>query len=292
MTAVEVGQAVGFIGLGQMGRPMARRLADWPGGLWVYDVDEQAVAALEQAGAKVASTPREVAERARVVSVMVRDDDQVRQVLEGSDGVLAGAEPGTCVVVHSTIRPDTAQELAEAAAGKGVHLVDAPVSGGFMGANDGRLAIMVGGTDEAFAACREALERMGAVVVHLGPAGAGTRAKLARNLIHFVAFAAVTEAQRIAEAAGIDLLALGEVVRHTDSVTGGPGAIMLRATAAPLTPDDGWYPILDHVRALGEKDLTFAVELADLVGVDAPLARLALDRLGPGLGLSDGEGAR
>jgi 3-hydroxyisobutyrate dehydrogenase len=157
-----------------------------------------------------------------------------------------------------------------------------------MGAQDGRLAIMVGGSEEAFAASREALERMGAVVVHLGPAGAGTRAKLARNLVHFVAFTAVTEAQRIAEAAGIDLQALGNVVRHTDSVTGGPGAIMLRETAAPLDPDDGWYPILDHVRALGEKDLSLAIEVAEQVGVDAPLARLALERLGPGLGLPEG----
>lgn len=289
MTALEVGQAVGFVGLGQMGRPMARRLADWPGGLWVHDVDPDAVAALERSGAKVATTPREVAERAGVVSVMVRDDAQVRGVLEGPDGVLAGASPGTCVVVHSTIRPDTAQRLAETAAANGVHVVDAPVSGGFMGAADGRLAIMVGGTDEAFAACREALERMGQVVVHLGPAGAGTRAKLARNLVHFVAFAAVTEAQRLAEAAGIDLQALGRVVRHTDSITGGPGAIMLRDTAAEMSPDDDWYPILDHVRTLGEKDLSFALELARQVGVDAPFAALALDRLGPGLGLPDDE---
>lgn len=287
MTAVEVGQAVGFIGLGQMGRPMARRLADWPGGLWVHDVDPEAVAALEQAGAKVADTPREVGERSRVVSVMVRDDEQVREVLDGPDGVLAGAAPGSCVVVHSTIRPDTAHELAEAAAARDVHVVDAPVSGGFMGAHDGRLAIMVGGTDKAFAVCREALERMGEVVVHLGPAGAGTRAKLARNLIHFVAFAAVTEAQRVAEAAGIDLQALGRVVRHTDAVTGGPGAIMLRDTAAPMASDDDWYPILDHVRTLGEKDLSFALELAGQVGVDAPLARLAVERLGPGLGLPE-----
>lgn len=280
-------QGVGFVGLGQMGRPMARRLADRPGGLWVHDVDHEAVAALEGAGAKAARTPREVAERSRVVSVMVRDDEQVRAVLDGPDGLLAGAAPGTCLAVHSTIRPETAQKLAEVAAARDVHLVDAPVSGGFMGAHDGRLAIMVGGTDEAFVACRETLERMGEVVVHLGPAGAGTRAKLARNLIHFVAFAAVTEAQRVAEAAGIDLRALGEIVRHTDSVTGGPGAIMLRDTAASMATDDDWYPVLEHVRALGEKDLTFALQLAGQVGVDAPLTRLALERLGPGLGLSD-----
>jgi 3-hydroxyisobutyrate dehydrogenase len=100
-----------------------------------------------------------------------------------------------------------------------------------------------------------------------------------------VAFTAVTEAQRLAEAAGLDLKALGDVVRHTDAITGGPGAIMHRETTAPLAPDDFWYGVFDHVRALGEKDLAFATQLADQLGVDVPLATLALERLGPGLGL-------
>ena len=97
---------------------------------------------------------------------------------------------------------------------------------------------------------------MGSKVVHAGPLGAGTRMKLARNLIHFVAFTAVTEAQRLAEAAGLDLRDLGEVVRHTDAITGGPGAIMHRDTTAPIAPDDFWHGVFDHVRALGEKDLS------------------------------------
>ena len=96
-------------------------------------------------------------------------------------------------------------------------------------------------------------------VVHAGPAGAGTRMKLARNLLHFVSFTAATEAQRLAEAAGLDLVDLGDVVRHTDAVTGGPGAIMHRDTTAPLAPDDFWFEVFDHVRALGEKDLAFAL---------------------------------
>ena len=132
---------------------------------------------------------------------------------------------------------------------------------------------------------------MAAKVVHAGPIGSGTRMKLARNLMHFVAFTAATEAQRLAEAAGLDLVALGDVVRHTDAVTGGPGAIMHRGTTAPLEPADFWYGVLDHVRALGEKDLGFALDLADELGVDTPLARLALDRLGPGLGLPEEETA-
>src|SRR4051812_48954391 len=154
-----------------------------------------------------------------------------------------------------------------------------------MGAADGSLAIMVGGSDEAFSAARPAVEAMGSKVVHAGSLGAGTRMKLARNLIHFVAFTAVTEAQRLAEAAGLDLVALGEGVRHTDAITGGPGAIMYRDTTAPIAPDDFWYDVFGHVQALGEKDLAFAIALADELGVDVPLAREALPRLGKGLGL-------
>jgi 3-hydroxyisobutyrate dehydrogenase len=144
---------------------------------------------------------------------------------------------------------------------------------------------MVGGSEAAYAAARPVLERMATRVVHAGPIGAGTQMKLARNLMHFVAFTAATEAQRLAEAAGLDLVELGQVVRHTDAVTGGPGAIMHRDTTAPLAEDDFWFGVFDHVRALGEKDLSFAIELADTLGVDVPLAREARQRLAKGLGL-------
>lgn len=280
---------VGFIGLRQIGRPMAARLAGWPAGLWVYDVDPAATTELEGAGGKVTGSAREVAEQAGHVSVMVRDDDQVRAVLAGADGLLAGAAPGTVIAVHSTIHPDTAREVAASAAEVGVAVLDAPVSGGAIGAREGQLAILVGGEAAAFAASREVLERMGELVVHVGPVGAGTAAKLARNLLHFVAFAAAGEASRLAEAAGIDLATLGKVVRHTDAVTGGPGSIMWRQTSAPIAPDDPWYAIFEHVRQLGEKDLALAIELGARLAVDTPLADLALHRLAPGLGLIEQE---
>jgi 3-hydroxyisobutyrate dehydrogenase len=280
------GRAVGFVGLGQIGRPMAARLSGWPAGLWVYDVDPAATESLEQAGAKVARTPRELAEHVGHVSVMVRDDAQVRTVLTGDDGLLTAVSPGCVIAVHSTIHPDTAAAAAELAASHGARLLDAPVSGGAVGARQGRLAILVGGTAEAFADSRDILQRMGDLVVHLGPVGAGTAAKLARNLLHFVAFAAATEASRLAAAAGIDVLALGEIVRHTDAVTGGPGAMMWRDTTAPLDPDDAWLPVLEHLRQLGEKDLALAVELGDRLGVDTPLADLALPGLAASLGLN------
>ncbi len=154
-----------------------------------------------------------------------------------------------------------------------------------MGAADGSLAVMVGGDDAAFAEALPVLAAVGSKVVHAGPLGAGTRFKLARNLIHFTAFTAATEAQRLAEAAGLDLKELGEVVRHTDAVTGGVGAIMHRETTAPIAPDDFWYAVFDHVATLGEKDLRFALDLADQLGVDTPLAALAEQRLRKGLGL-------
>lgn len=283
MTAV-----AGFVGLGNIGKPMAQRLAAADGvELWIYDVMADPVVELTAAGAKAAGSVAELAEVVDTLCVMVRDDDQVREVL---GQVLAvadrrGEDRPLTVVVHSTVAPDTPASLAETAAAYGVRVVDAPVSGGAMGAADGSLAIMVGGSEEAFAAVRPTLELMGSKVIHAGPIGAGTRFKLARNMLHFIAFTAATEAQRLAEAAGLDLVALGDVVRHTDSITGGPGAIMHRDTAAPIPEGDFWRDVFGHVRALGEKDLTFAIELAEQLDVDVPLARIALDRLGQGLGL-------
>ncbi|GAA4732111.1 NAD(P)-dependent oxidoreductase [Nocardioides endophyticus] len=274
---------VGFIGLGNIGKPMALRLAASDEiELTVYDVAPDPVAELERAGARAATSVATLASQAEVICVMVRDDDQVRDVLGEALGV---AGDGHTVVIHSTVAPDTPAALADTAARHGVQVVDAPVSGGAMGAADGTLAIMVGGSDEAFAAARPALDAMGSLVTHAGPIGSGTKFKLARNLMHFVAFTAATEAQRLAEAAGLDLVELGKVVRHTDAITGGPGAIMHRATTAPIAKDDFWYGVFEHVTALGEKDLTFAIALADELDVDVPMASEALARLGKGLGL-------
>lgn len=273
---------VGFVGLGNIGKPMAQRLAKTEGiELWVHDVMPEPVAELEELGARGAASVAALAAQVDVVCVMVRDDDQVRDVL----GEILGVGEGRTVVIHSTVGPHTPAQLADTAVRHGLQVLDAPVSGGAMGAADGTLAIMVGGTDEAFAAARPALEAMGSYVVHAGPIGAGTKFKLARNMMHFVAFTAATEAQRLAEAAGLDIAELGKVVRHTDAITGGPGAIMLRETTAPIQEGDFWLGVMQHVVALGEKDLGFAIDLADELDVDVPLARLSLDRLGKGLGL-------
>jgi 3-hydroxyisobutyrate dehydrogenase len=288
--------AVGFIGLGNIGKPMALRLVeDEATELWVYDVAPDPVAELVAAGANAAASVADLVAAVDAVSVMVRDDAQVLDVLKQILAVTSqrsspqSSEPPLIVMVHSTVAPDTPAALAASADRHGVWVVDAPVSGGAMGAASGELAILVGGSQEAFTAVEPVLQLMGSQVVHAGPIGAGTRFKLARNLLHFVSFTAATEAQRLAEAAGLDLIALGKVVRHTDTITGGPGAILHRSTAAPIAADEFWHGIFSHVRDLGEKDLRYATQLADELGVDVPLAKLALDRLGPGLGLPDGE---
>ncbi len=277
----EIG-AVGFIGLGQIGGPMAARLAAWPGGLHVFDLRSEAMVPLVEGGAIAAASVRDLGSSCDVVSVMVLDDDQVQSVVAD---LLTTAGAGTVIAVHSTIRPETAEQLASTAAAQGVDLLDVPVSGGFMGAHEGTLAAIVGGDRDAYERAKPVFACWASLSVHMGPAGAGTRTKLARNLMHFTAYTAAGEAQRLAEAAGLDLQKLARVVRHSDSVTGGPGAIMVRDTTAPLARDDALYEIFTHTRALGEKDLALALELADHLSVDLPLARQALEDFGPSLGL-------
>lgn len=284
----------GFIGLGNIGKPMALRLAGSDAiELRVFDLADEPVKALIDAGATAAESVAALANWADVICVMVRDDDQVKTVL---NEVLADLTSRRSLVpisfiVHSTVSPSTPAELEATVASVcsfALEVIDAPVSGGAAGAADGSLAIMVGATAEGFEAVKPVLSVMGSKVIHAGPLGRGTQFKLARNLLQFTSFAAATEAARLAEAAGLDLVALGEVVRHTDAITGGPGAILHRDRTGLIEPDDVWHPVFEHVRALGEKDLGFALELADRLEVEVPLTRVALERLGPGLGLQGG----
>ena len=282
LRAVGAVGAVGFIGLGQIGAPMASRLVGWPGGVVVYDLRPEATEAIAEQGAVVADDVAALGAACDVIELMVLDDAQVRSVVAD---LLTTAKPGTVIAVHSTIRAETAEELAVVAAEHDVALLDVPVSGGFMGAAEGTLAAMVGGDRDAYERAKPVFGRWATMVVHMGPAGAGTRTKLARNLMHFVAYTAAGEAQRLAEAAGLDLGKLARVVRHSDSVTGGPGAIMVRSTTAPMQRDDGLFDIFTHTRSLGEKDLRLALEMAEGLGVDLPLGELALRDFGASLGL-------
>jgi 3-hydroxyisobutyrate dehydrogenase-like beta-hydroxyacid dehydrogenase len=276
---------LGFIGLGQIGAPIAEHWLSWPGGLVVCDIRADATAPFAEKGAEVAADPATVVEAgADLISVMVLDDQQVRTVV---GELVQAAAPGTIVAVHSTIRPETAEELAARALHHDVLLLDAPVSGGAMGAAKAALAVMVGGDEQAFERAVDPFGSFAQLVVHVGPAGAATRTKIARNLISFVGYAAAGEAARLAEAAGIDLGKLGQVVRHSDAIMGGPGMILLRPTTAPMTADDGLLPVFTHTADLGKKDLALALELGEALGVELPLAEVASADLAKALGVAD-----
>ncbi|MEB3979745.1 NAD(P)-dependent oxidoreductase [Mycobacterium sp. 663a-19] len=272
---------LGYIGLGNMGTPMAKKMAEWPGGITVYDIRTEAMTPLAEKGASLADSVADVAV-ADIISVTVLNDAQVREVV----GQLAShVKPGTIIAVHSTISDTTAEELAREFEPRDIHVIDAPVSGGTRAARFGQLATMVGASDEVFARVKEPFSHWAELVVHAGPPGAGTRMKLARNMLTFTAYAAVGEAWKLAEASGLNLQDLGNVVRHTDQLSGGPGSIMYRDDTKDLEPGHFLYEGFMHARDLGEKDLGLALGLAENVSVDLPLAKLALERLAPNLGV-------
>ncbi|MGH3676928.1 MAG: NAD(P)-dependent oxidoreductase [Mycobacterium sp.] len=272
---------LGYIGLGSMGAPMAKRLVHWPGGVKVFDVRVEAMTPLAEAGASLADSVADVA-TAGIISVTVLNDEQVREVVAE---LAANAKPGTVIAIHSTISPDTAVKLAEQLAPQGIHVVDAPVSGGGAAAEKGELATMVGADREVYERIKPAFKQFASMVVHAGPPGAGTRMKLARNMLTFTSYAAACEAMKLAETAGIDLQALGRVVRHTDALTSGAGAIMVRDDMKTIEPDSFLYEPFVHARGLGEKDLSLALALGETVDVALPLAEVALKNLAAGLGV-------
>jgi 3-hydroxyisobutyrate dehydrogenase-like beta-hydroxyacid dehydrogenase len=270
---------IGFVGLGNIGGAMASRLPHDQ--LLVHDVREEAAVPFVEKGARLGSL-KELAVECDVISIVVLTDQQVRDVVAE---LVEHATPGTVVAIHSTIDTATAPELASAAVQKGVHVVDAPVSGGPMGAAEGRLAVMVGAEREAYELAKPVFQHWAELVLHVGAAGAGTQCKLARNLITYAGFVAAAEAQRLAEAAGIDLRKLAAVVRQSDSVTGGVSSVMIRSTTDPFPADDGLRPVFEHARDLGEKDLSLAIAMGQELGVDTPVARYALDHIGAAVGV-------
>jgi len=272
---------LGYIGLGNMGAPMAKRMIEWPSGVTVYDIRTDAMTPLAEAGASLADSIADVA-AADIVHVTVLDDAQVRQVV----GELAAhVRPGTVIAIHSTISDTTAAELADELKRQDIHIVDAPVSGGAGAAEKGELATMVGAEREVYERIKPAFKQWASLVIHAGAPGAGTRMKLARNMLTFTSYAAACEAMKLAEAAGLDLQALGRVVRHTDALTSGPGAIMVRDDMKTLEPEHFLYQPFLHTRGLGEKDLSLALALGEAVSVELPLAQLAYQRLADGLGV-------
>jgi 2-hydroxy-3-oxopropionate reductase len=204
--------AVGFIGLGIMGRPMALNLlkAGYP--LVVHNRTRTREQDLVTEGARAADSPREVAEQAEIVITMLPDSPDVELVYLGEDGVIAGARDGELLIDMSSVAPATAQAVSAAARDIGADALDAPVSGGDVGARDGTLSIMVGGPEEAFERARPIFDVLGKTIVRLGEAGAGQTAKACNQMLVAITIEAVSEALVLASKAGVDPERLIEVL--------------------------------------------------------------------------------
>ena len=197
-------EKVGFVGLGVMGRPMAGNLIGAGYELVVLDRSREAVDELAGRGAETAGSPKEVAEGSDVVITMLPDSPQVREVVSGENGVFEGVKYGSLVVDMSTISPVVSQELARGAEAKGVGILDAPVSGGDVGAKGGTLSIMVGGSAEDFERAKPIFEVLGKTVVHVGGPGAGQVVKAANQIVVGITYEAVSEALVLGSKAGVD----------------------------------------------------------------------------------------
>lgn len=266
---------VGVIGLGAIGDGVSGSLlrAGFP--LVVADVREEATARYAQ-DAAVAASPADLARAADVVVVAVVNDEQVHAVLSGRDGALAAAGPGTTFVIVSTITPECVRAVGEEARSAGVALVDCGVSGGPSAAASGELICMVGGDEAVVAGLAPVLDAMGSLTVRMGPFGTGLAAKLARNLVQYGGWLAAYEGQVLAEAAGIELSKLAQVIRASDAKIGGAATLMFRPTVAPFTEDDdpGFVGAMRNGADLAHKDLLAALALGDELGVSLPLAAM------------------
>jgi 3-hydroxyisobutyrate dehydrogenase len=202
---------IAFIGLGNMGGPMAQNLIKAGHDVLGYDISLDAVGKLVAAGGTAAGKPGAAAAEAEVVITMLPSGAEVRETYLGPDGIIANAREGTLLIDSSTIDVETAREVAAAAGAKGLLMVDAPVSGGVGGAQGGTLTFMVGGTDDAFAKAKPILEAMGKTIVHAGGAGNGQAAKICNNMILGISMIAVSEAFVLAEKLGLDAQKLFDI---------------------------------------------------------------------------------
>ncbi|HEX2104826.1 MAG TPA: 2-hydroxy-3-oxopropionate reductase [Solirubrobacteraceae bacterium] len=208
----EVKDRVGFVGLGVMGKPMARNLIAAGFELVVWSRTRASVDEVSGDGATAAGSAREVAEQADVTILMLPDSPQVREVLDGDDGLLAGAREGSLVIDMSTISPVVTREIAEECGARGIGWVDAPVSGGDVGARDATLSIMAGGAESDFARARPLFEALGRTIVHVGPVGSGQVVKACNQVVVALTIEAVSEALVLGSKAGVDPATIIEVL--------------------------------------------------------------------------------
>jgi len=207
---------IGIIGLGSMGKSMARNLLEAGFELTVYDIRPEPIAELVNLGAKSAERPREVGEGSDIVFVMVLNFEQVESCTAGPDGVLSGMKTGSTLIVTSTIAPSEIKRISEVAAERGINTLDAPVSGGANGAAAGTLVIMVGGDELVFEECKEALMAVGSNTRKVGDAiGIGQVVKAANQLMVTVHLVAMAEAMVLGTKAGADPVVLAEVIQKS-----------------------------------------------------------------------------
>jgi 2-hydroxy-3-oxopropionate reductase len=255
---------VGFIGLGIMGKPMAKNLLKAGFSIVAYDLNKDAVEDVVKAGALAASSSKEAAGKAEVIITMLPDSPEVREVILGIDGVLEGIKSGSIVIDMSSINPLVSQEVEKELRKKGVGMLDAPVSGGETGAIQGTLAIMVGGEEKVFKESMEIFKALGKNIVHVGGIGAGGFVKLVNQIIVAVNIAAVGEAFTLGAKAGLDPQVIFQAIR------GGLAGSSVLETKAPMMFGRNFKPGF-KIR-LHHKDLQNALSTAKDLGVPLPLS--------------------
>ena len=273
--------AIGFVGLGIMGKPMARNLMKAGYSLTIYNRSRRSMDELAAEGAELAGSSMEVAERTEIFIAMVPDSPDSEDVIIGPKGALKGAKAGSVIIDMSSIAPLTSQKLAAEAAKVGVEMLDAPVSGGEPAAISGNLAIMVGGKQEVLDRCRPVLDVMGASVVRVGDVGAGNTVKLANQIIVAANIEAVGEAFVLAQKAGIDPELVFQAIR------GGLAGSTVMEAKVPMIMDRNFNPGF-RIR-LHQKDLHNALLTGKELGVPLPVTGLVQQMIGALMNRGKGE---
>ena len=260
---------VGFIGLGSQGGPMARRIVEGGFDLTLWARRPATLEPFADTAAKTAGSPAELAAASDLVCLCVVGDDDIREVLNGDSGVLAGLAPGGIVAIHSTVHPDTCSEIAKSAAEQGVSVIDAPVSGGGQAAEEGELLVMVGGDPEVVERCRPVFATYADPIVHLGPLGSGQVTKILNNLLFTANLGSAISTLELGESLGLDRVRLSEVL------TGGS------ATSKALGSIAAFGGTLDQLAtiagALLQKDVRHAARIADSASAPTGVAFDAAD---------------
>ena len=273
---------VGFIGLGNMGRPMAVNLLNAGADLMVHNRSQEVVHALADMGAEAATSVAQVASVRDFVLVCLPNEDTCERILMGEDGVFANAKSGSIVVDHSTVSVGLSRTAAKRAQERGTQFLDAPISGGPDGAKAGTLSIMVGGDEDAFENARAEFEMMGANVIRFGASGAGTAMKLINQLLTCVHTVAAAEAFNLANTAGVDIR------KATDLLQKSFGGSTMVGRSGPITADRDFENSGAAMRNL-IKDIGIIMSMADEMGLAMPTGRAAAGILyeGRDSGLSD-----